>query len=97
MRRRLYAVALKKESLLWVGDSTPDVTQGFMRLLRRSVSLQGDAFVGLDSNEAIVATRADMARKRGAFGEVGQIPFMSLFTHQTQTRISAVATQRARL
>ena len=89
-RRRLYAVAVKKSSLAWLGDNeSPDVTQHFMGLLRRSPALNGDIFAGIDDPQAIADLRADFARKRGCFSNFDEVPFMSLFSARTQERIQA--------
>lgn len=66
-RRRFFAVALNLESLLWLGDSSQDLTIPFLNLVGRTVCLEGDAFVKLDAADAIALHRQGLARTRGFY------------------------------
>ena len=68
-RNRLYAVALRRASLVWVGLVEQNVSNHVCSHLRRSVWLEGDVYVGLDEPGARVGMLKEMASLRGVYAQ----------------------------
>ena len=93
LRRRTYAVAINRKSLVWLGPAQSDVTEDFLSIFGRSPELDGDAYAGLDSPESIQETRAEFARRRGIYGSPEDIALSALFTKTAQERFNKAASQ----
>lgn len=74
-RSRTYAAAVNKKYFVWVGPTDPaQVQQLFLATFQCVTVLDGDSFVGIDSEANTLAHRQYMARLRGIFGDVKEPP-----------------------
>ena len=86
----MYAAAVKRSSLVWLGPSgQADVTQHFLGLVGSPTFLDGDIYAGMDEPANIKNVRAEYAKKRGCFSKADSVPFMALFSPNCQERINA--------
>ena len=72
-RLRTYGVALHAENVVWIGPAVEDVTEDFLSWFGRSCALDGDAFVGLDSDEGYDAHLKVLAGNRGIYPSPEQL------------------------
>lgn len=91
-RARTYAVALRKETVLWVGPTNnADFAQDLLRYFARVTMLDADAFAQLDSNLQINALREHMARLRGVFQGADKMTIESLLSPTCREEYNSVS------
>ena len=72
-RRRLLAVALSRETLVWIGPRTEDeLAHHFASFFLSAVTTEADIFLGTDSAENHRLLRRHMSKNRGAWPRPGQ-------------------------
>jgi hypothetical protein len=85
-RPRTYAAAINKATYIWVGASSDLLAQQeFLTRFQAVVHLDGDVFAGLDSAANIVARRQGLARLRGFYGSVDDMPIEMLLPPHAKT------------
>ena len=65
--KRTYAVAISKQSLVWVGprppaDSECDVSREFMKYFEKTIVLNGDVYAKADTPENVASHRQHLAQ-----------------------------------
>jgi hypothetical protein len=76
---RTYAVALRKESLVWVGTTDlKELAKDFLRYFARVTMLDADTYAGLDTPEAAFELRVQLARLRGIYQGVEEMDLEAL-------------------
>ena len=79
MRVRTYGVGINNSSLIWVGPcSNDEIKKDFFSFFRRTVMLDGDSYVGLDSAAHAEQLREHMAQLRGVYQAGSLLPFEAL-------------------
>jgi len=90
-RPRLYSIAIRRESLAWVGpDGDAAAFKHFCSLLTRKAMVDAEIFAELDSAEAIAEERAERAANAGLAPEVAQDSVMEAYfkTDIGKTRVA---------
>jgi hypothetical protein len=78
---RTYAVALRKESLVWVGTTDlKELAKEFLRYFARVTMLDADTYAGLDTPEAAFELRVQLARLRGIYQGAEEMDLEALLT-----------------
>ena len=86
-RLRLYATAINQKHLIWLGPAPGKaLAEHFMSLFSRKVMVEGDVFVGIDSEVKRDSARRAMATCRGIFG--GEYRIQDTFSPDMKRRLS---------
>lgn len=86
-RRRLFAVGISRETLVWAGPSTPGgVQEAFSEFFRaRCVVTGGDVFLGSDTEEQRQAVVRAMSQARGVWTKRGdKVDYRKLLPQKAQ-------------
>jgi hypothetical protein len=74
-------VALRKESLLWVGATDlKELAEDFLRYFARVTMLDADTYAGLDTPEAAFELRTHLAKLRGIYQGAEEMDLEALLT-----------------
>jgi hypothetical protein len=91
IRNRTYGVALRKESMVWVGPIDNVALKAlFLGFFERRVVLEGDIWAGADSKENIKRHRDELAAKRGYFSGAQDMSLMQLLAPGGQDTLKAL-------
>ena len=93
LRRRTYGVAVRRETMVWLGPNALDVTEDFLKIFGRAPSLNGDIYAGLDSEELIAENLLELGKRRGIHELQEDMDLKSLFTPACQERINKAQEQ----
>jgi hypothetical protein len=79
---------LRKETVVWLGPfDTAAVKAAFLGFFQRRVVIEGDVYVGTDSQENIQKHRDVYAQRRGYFSGAADMPLAQLLTPCGQDRL----------
>jgi hypothetical protein len=86
-RKRLYAAALNRESLVWIGPAPDAVKEHFLSFISKHVVVDADIFAEIDTKEEIEQTLVHQARHAGITDIGEKDKLVDIFSGKAQQRL----------